>query len=169
MDSGVLCSCSGAETYSSLRLMDALLLLLLPGMLQINTHDLVAQAPSSPCREHSESHQGPTPLVATTYPSMSVPPAADAVLSQLRHHWSDWHQRYHLKAIGLFGSVARGEQRPGSDIDIWVELEPLTPFALVHLKQELNSLLPAPVDVVRLRQRMNPALRQRIEREGVAA
>lgn len=100
---------------------------------------------------------------------MEQPPAADAVLSQLRHHWADWQQRYHLKAIGLFGSVARGEQRPGSDIDIWVELEPLTPFALVHLKQELNALLPAPVDVVRLRKRMNPTLLQRIEREGVAA
>jgi hypothetical protein len=100
---------------------------------------------------------------------MAHPPAADAVLSQLRHHRVDWQQRYHLKAIGLFGSVARGEQRPGSDIDIWVELEPLTPFALVHLKQELNALLPAPVDVVRLRKRMNPTLRQRIEREGVAA
>lgn len=100
---------------------------------------------------------------------MEQPPAAEAVLSQLRHHSADWQQRYNLKAIGLFGSVARGEQRPGSDIDIWVELEPLTPFALVHLKQELNALLPAPVDVVRLRKRMNPTLRQRIEREGVAA
>lgn len=65
--------------------------------------------------------------------------------------------------------MTRGEQRPGSNIDIWVDIEPLTPFALVHLKQELNALLPAPVDVVRLRKRMNPTLRQRIEREGVAA
>jgi len=108
-------------------------------------------------------------LVVRSSPAMDQPPAADAVLSQLRQHWADWQQRYHLKAIGLFGSVARGEQRPGSDIDIWVELEPLTPFALVHLKQELSALLPAPVDVVRLRKRMNPSLRQRIEREGVAA
>ena len=100
---------------------------------------------------------------------MDQSPAADAVLSQLRHHWADWQQRYQLKAIGLFGSVARGEQRPGSDIDIWVELDPLTPYALVHLKQELTALLPAPVDVVRLRKRMNPALRHRIEREGLAA
>lgn len=100
---------------------------------------------------------------------MEQPPSADAVLSQKRHHWADWQQNYHLKAIGLFGSVARGEQRPGSDIDILVELEPLTPFALVNLKQELSALLPAPVDVVRLRERMNPTLCQRIEREGVAA
>lgn len=111
----------------------------------------------------------PSSLVVRCFPAMEQPPAAEAVLSQLRRHSADWQQRYHLKAIGLFGSVARGEQRPGSDIDIWVELEPLTPFALVHLKQELNALLPAPVDVVRLRKRMNPTLRQRIEREGVAA
>lgn len=111
----------------------------------------------------------PSSLVVSCFPAMEQPPAAETVLSQLRHHSADWQQRYHLKAIGLFGSVARGEQRPGSDIDIWVELEPLTPFALVHLKQELNALLPAPVDVVRLRKGMNPTLRQRIEREGVVA
>lgn len=111
----------------------------------------------------------PGSSVVRSFPAMEQPPAADAVLSQLRHHWADWQQRYHLKAIGLFGSVARGAQRPGSDIDSWVELEPLTPFALVHLKQELNALLPAPVDLVRLRKRMNPVLRQRIVREGVAA
>ena len=100
---------------------------------------------------------------------MEQPPNADAVLSQLRNHWAEWEQRYHLKGIGVLGSVARGEQGPGSDIDIWVELEPLTPFALVHLKEELKTLLPAPVDVVRLRKRMNPALRKRIEREGLTA
>jgi predicted nucleotidyltransferase len=81
-------------------------------------------------------------------------PTGTQSLWLLRHHWADWQQRYHLKAIGLFGSVARGEQCPGSDIDICVELDPLTPYALLHLKQELNALLQAPVDVVRLRQRI---------------
>jgi predicted nucleotidyltransferase len=37
-----------------------------------------------------------------------------------------------------------------------VELDPLTPFATVHLKQELETLLQRPVDLVRLRERMNP-------------
>ena len=141
------------------------------GTFDSNGDRVLLPSPNIPAaaRGIQNPHRDPRSLVFRSSPAMDQPPAAEAVLSQLRHHWADWQQRYHLKAIGLFGSVARGEQRPGSDIDIWVELEPLTPYALVHLKQELNALLPAPVDVVRLRQRMNPELRQRIEREGVAA
>ncbi len=54
-------------------------------------------------------------------------------------------------------------------MDVSVELHPLTPFATMHLKQELEALLHRPVDLVRLRERMNPALRQAILREGVSA
>jgi predicted nucleotidyltransferase len=54
-------------------------------------------------------------------------------------------------------------------VDVWVELDPLTPYATVHLKQELEQLLQRPVDLVRLRERMNPALRRVILMEGVSA
>jgi predicted nucleotidyltransferase len=52
-------------------------------------------------------------------------------------------------------------------VDVWAELEPLTPFAMVHLKQELEQLLQRPVDLVRLRERMNPDLRQAILNEWI--
>jgi hypothetical protein len=55
------------------------------------------------------------------------------------------------------------------DGDQAVELEPLIPFATVHLKRELEALLQRPVDLVRLRERMNPALRQEILRDGLCA
>ena len=84
-------------------------------------------------------------------------------------HQCQWRQRYHLQRIGLFGSTARNEAKAGSDVNVWVELDPLTPFATVHLKQELEALLQRPVDLVRLRERMNPDLRQAILREGVSA
>ncbi len=87
----------------------------------------------------------------------------------LRAHLSEWRQRYQLQRIGLFGSTARNEATAQSDVDVWVELDPLTPYATVHLKQELEELLQRPVDLVRLRERMNPALRQAILREGVSA
>ncbi|MFM7547423.1 MAG: nucleotidyltransferase family protein [Cyanobacteriota bacterium] len=66
-------------------------------------------------------------------------------------------------------STARNEATASSDVDVWVELDPLTPFATVHLKQELEAVLQRPVDLVRLRERMNPALRQAILQEGVSA
>jgi predicted nucleotidyltransferase len=102
----------------------------------------------------------------------TVPPttlSAEAVLNQLRLHQADWRRRFHVVELGLFGSVARGEARPDSDLDVWVQLDPLTPYALVHLKQELEELLQRPVDLVRLRDRMAPTLRQRIESEGLKA
>ena len=93
----------------------------------------------------------------------------DQVLPLLRERQGAWRQRYQLQRIGVFGSTARNEATSGSDVDVWVELDPLTPYATVHLKQELEELLQRPVDLVRLRDRMNPALRRAILREGISA
>ena len=91
------------------------------------------------------------------------------ILDLLRERRAAWQHRFHLQEIGLFGSVARDQASEASDVDVWVTLDPLTPYALVHLKAELEALLDRPVDLVRLRERMNPALRQRITAEGVRA
>jgi len=96
-------------------------------------------------------------------------PTPEDLLSLLRSHQESWEKRFHLRRIGLFGSTARNEATAASDVDVWVELDPLTPFATVHLKQELEALLQRPVDLVRLRERMNPVLRQAILREGISA
>jgi hypothetical protein len=93
----------------------------------------------------------------------------EQVLPLLRERRGAWRQRYQLQRIGLFGSIARNEATATSDVDVWVELDPLTPYATVHLKQELEELLQCPVDLVRLRERMNPALRQAILRDGISA
>ena len=61
-----------------------------------------------------------------------------------------------LKARGvahaaLFGSVARGDNRADSDIDIMIELDPaarVTMFDYVDIKDYIEALFPAPVDVV---------------------
>jgi predicted nucleotidyltransferase len=90
----------------------------------------------------------------------------DQLLPLLREHQVAWRQRYQLQRIGLFGSTARNQATASSDVDVWVELDPLTPYATVHLKQEL---LQRPVDLVRLRERMNPALRRAILQEVISA
>lgn len=90
------------------------------------------------------------------------------VLNILRQHQEDWSQRFAVKALGLFGSVARGEEAPDSDVDIWVQFDRLQPYAMVHLKHELEELLQQPVDLVRLRDAMNPDLRRQIEQDAIA-
>ena len=56
---------------------------------------------------------------------------------------------HNVKRAAVFGSVARGEAGPDSDIDILIEVE--RPFALsqfVALKRTLEAALQKPVDVV---------------------
>lgn len=51
----------------------------------------------------------------------------------------------------IFGSVARGEATPASDIDVLVELAPdleATVFDYVGIKEYIASLFDRPVDVV---------------------
>ncbi|MBV9456601.1 MAG: nucleotidyltransferase family protein [Bradyrhizobium sp.] len=51
----------------------------------------------------------------------------------------------------LFGSLARGDYRPDSDIDIMIEIDPnvrMTVFDYVDLKEYIADLFEGPVDVV---------------------
>jgi uncharacterized protein len=51
----------------------------------------------------------------------------------------------------LFGSVARGENHRGSDVDIMIEIDPdarITVFDYVELKEYIANLFTEPVDVV---------------------
>lgn len=72
---------------------------------------------------------------------------------------------YHIKRMGIFGSVARGEQTENSDIDICYEGEAPTLFTLVRIKYELEALLGRPVDLVRVREKMDEVLKQPFKRK----
>ncbi len=76
---------------------------------------------------------------------------------------------YGITRIGIFGSVARGEQTEKSDVDIYYEGEPLSLFKIMALKNELEDRLYCPVTIVRLRENMNQVLKKRIQTEGVYA
>ncbi len=52
-------------------------------------------------------------------------------------------RRYGVRKMSLFGSAARGELLPGSDVDLLVEFKPssrTTSFEMVHLQDELSGL-----------------------------
>ena len=75
--------------------------------------------------------------------------------------------RYGITRLGVFGSVARGEQTEDSDVDVCYEGRALSLLTLDMLQCELEELLKCPVDAVRVRDNMNPALLAQIRKEGL--
>jgi predicted nucleotidyltransferase len=58
-------------------------------------------------------------------------------------------KRHRGVSVAIFGSVARDEETPTSDIDFLVEFERGSSlFDLLHISEELEALLGQPVDVV---------------------
>jgi len=75
------------------------------------------------------------------------------------------HGAYNVR---LFGSVARGEDQPDSDLDLLVEMEPgRSLLDHIALKQDLEGLLGRDVDVV-TEASLHPRLRDRVLREAVS-
>lgn len=69
----------------------------------------------------------------------------------------------------VFGSVARGDARPDSDVDILVDLEPGRPsgiFEYVRLQHDVASLFGRNVDLVE-RKALKPLVREEALKEAV--
>ena len=74
---------------------------------------------------------------------------------------------YGINRIGIFGSVARGKQTEDSDIDIYYEGEALSLLKIAALKEELENIMNANVDIVRIRDSMNSLLKRNIKKDGI--
>lgn len=92
----------------------------------------------------------------------------DDVLEVLRTHHADI-QTFGVSSMILFGSTARDEARPDSDVDILVEFRrPVGYFTLVRLGTYLEQLLGRRVDLV-TPGALTDHLRERIRQEAVRA
>ena len=94
----------------------------------------------------------------------------EQVIATLRMHELELRRRGVLHA-GLFGSIARDEATPASDIDILIELAPEAPIGLfeyVGITQYLSDLFPNRVDVAN-RRRLKSLVRPGVERDAVYA
>ncbi|OHC00520.1 MAG: nucleotidyltransferase [Planctomycetes bacterium RIFCSPHIGHO2_12_39_6] len=91
----------------------------------------------------------------------------DSILAILRDFKQNFAEKYGILEIGVFGSIARDEAREDSDIDICIKTKTPNPFTMVHLKEEIENRVSKHVDIVRMREKMNPFLKERIEKEGV--
>lgn len=85
------------------------------------------------------------------------------VMDLLRPLKTEMAERYRVEELALFGSMARQEQGPKSDVDLLVDFgEGATLFDLVGLGMFLEEKLGCPVDLVPRR-----ALRREIRDEAL--
>lgn len=92
----------------------------------------------------------------------------DEVLTILRAHQAEI-AAFGVSSLALFGSVARDEAGPESDVDLLVEFDrPVGLFTLVRLQNFLAALLGRPVDLVP-RDAIKKQFRDRVLKEAVDA
>jgi len=89
------------------------------------------------------------------------------IINFLRDHREEFQKRYQISKMALFGSCARDENREESDIDIAIETKLSDYFLLYDFKEEIENRFHTKVDLIRIRDKMNSALKNRILRDGI--
>jgi len=94
----------------------------------------------------------------------------EKIIATLRAHQAELHRRG-VRHAALFGSIARGEGKRTSDIDILIELDPQAPvglFEYVGITQYIADLFPVGVDIAN-RSSLKPLVRPSNERDALYA
>jgi len=85
----------------------------------------------------------------------------------IQKHLPELGRKFAVAEIGIFGSYARGEQSPGSDLDLLVNFsEPVGLVAFIQLENYLQQLLGVKVDLV-TPSALKPHIGERILKEVV--
>lgn len=104
---------------------------------------------------------------AATRPKRNNSHTPTGILETLADHCGE-ARRFGVRSLGLFGSAARCEATPDSDLDFLVELESPTFDAYMDLPEYLETLFGHRVDLV-LANTLKPRLHESILRETVHA
>jgi predicted nucleotidyltransferase len=89
------------------------------------------------------------------------------ILDHLSAEAPDLRARYGVKSLAVFGSMARGDDREGSDVDILVTFEGRATFDnFMGLKLDLEELVGRPVDLLTPKC-LAPEMEARIEKEAI--
>jgi predicted nucleotidyltransferase len=91
---------------------------------------------------------------------------ADSIVSTLQAHEPEL-RRAGIRHLSLFGSTARGEAGPESDIDLAAEFDPeahIGLFGLIALENRLSEILGRKVDLLP-EPVQKPRLRANVERD----
>jgi uncharacterized protein len=86
------------------------------------------------------------------------------VLQDLKNRYS---AKYGIQSLGIFGSIARGEEHADSDVDIVIKINPPNLITLSRICLEMEEKVHKHVDIVQYRERMNKLLKERIDHEAI--
>ena len=71
------------------------------------------------------------------------------IMKEIASNLPALEQNYHVKRLGIFGSVAKGEQKKDSDVDLLVEFSsPIGFFDFIRLENFLSKILKQKIDLV---------------------
>jgi len=73
-------------------------------------------------------------------------------------------RKYQVEFLGVFGSVARGEQRPESDMDLLVRFSPdakIGYFKLYEIEKNFSQFMNRPVEIV-TQEALSPYIKDRV-------
>ncbi len=86
---------------------------------------------------------------------MTTPTQNQQILNYLKSYQLEW--------VGIFGSWARGENRPESDLDILIKfIKPVSLLTFVRMERELSEMLDLKVDLVSEGGLKNERMRKRV-------
>ncbi len=72
----------------------------------------------------------------------------EQILKTLARDKPELQKRFKVSKMALFGSYARGDQQPDSDVDILVEVDPSIGLDFVTLANQIEKMLGITVDLV---------------------
>ncbi|ETR72965.1 MAG: DNA polymerase beta domain-containing protein [Candidatus Magnetoglobus multicellularis str. Araruama] len=89
------------------------------------------------------------------------------ILDILSEYKKQNSEKYGIVTLGLFGSTARNQYNENSDLDICIKTKEPNPFIIVNIKSDIEQLFNKKIDIVRVREKMNPFLKARIDKEAI--
>jgi predicted nucleotidyltransferase len=90
------------------------------------------------------------------------------VLNYLKEHYQEFHNKYNVEKIGLFGSYARDEATKESDVDIFVKMKP-NMFDMIAIKEQIEKDLHTNVDIIREHKNIKPFFLEMINKDLIYA
>lgn len=89
------------------------------------------------------------------------------ILDQLRVYYSYNKERLGIEKLGIFGSFARGEETPESDIDIIISLKNPSFFLYGEISRQLQDVFGREIDLVSAKAHLNDEFKLQIEKEAI--